>query len=215
SDDTVEAIEAARAHSTRDIVVIHRDPGERSGGLGGAVVAGMRAARGEWVCVMDADLQHPPEVIPRLLDRADGGGADLVVASRYSADEAVDGFGRVRSAVSRVSTTLARGFFPMRLRGVTDPLSGFFLVRRTAVDLERLRPRGFKILLEILARSSGLHTAEVAFEFGRRNAGKSKASVREGLRYLAQLCSLRAGESLATFARFGFVGASGLVINLL
>ena len=78
-------------------------------------------------------------------------------------------------------------------------MSGFFLVRRDKLDLDALKPRGFKVLLEILIRTPGLHTSEVAFRFDRRHAGKSKASVREGGRYLAQLLRLR-------LARFGVVG---------
>ena len=85
-------------------------------------------------------------------------------------------------------------------------MSGFFLVRRDALQLDGLRPRGFKILLEILVRHPHLRAAEVSFEFGERYAGRSKASVREGLRYLALLTRLR-------FARFGLVGLSGLVVN--
>jgi putative flippase GtrA len=96
--------------------------------------------------------------------------------------------------------------FPRRLRKVSDPMSGFFLVRREAVDIDGLRPRGFKILLDLLVRNPGLRAAEVAFTFGEREAGRSKATIREGLRYLSLLARLR-------FARFGVVGLSGLVVN--
>ena len=94
---------------------------------------------------------------------------------------------------SRSTTTAARMLFPRRLRGVTDPMSGFFLVRREALDLDALRPRGFKILLEILVRHPGLRAAEVSFTFGERHAGRSKASIREALRYLgaARAAALR------------------------
>ena len=77
--------------------------------------------------------------------------------------------------------------FRRRLHDLTDPMSGFFMVRRAAVDLDTLQPNGFKILLEIVVRTPALRVAEVPFEFGTRYAGDSKASVSEGARYLAQL----------------------------
>jgi putative flippase GtrA len=157
---------------------------------------------------MDADLQHPPELIASLLEQAESRELDLVVASRYCEGRERNGFGWARAMASRASTTAARLLFPQRLRGVTDPMSGFFLVRREALDLDKLRPRGFKILLEILVRHPGVRVGEVWFAFGERHAGESKATIREGLRYLTLLARLR-------FARFGVVGASGLVVNTL
>jgi dolichol-phosphate mannosyltransferase len=129
-----------------------------------------------------------------------------VVASRYCDQGSAESFGWVRGMASRSTTTAAHVVFPRRLREVTDPMSGFFLLRRESIALDRLRPRGFKILLEILVRNPALRVAEVSFRFGERHAGTSKAGVREGLRYLSLLTRLR-------FARFGIVGASGLVVN--
>jgi len=208
TDGTADAIGALNGRPERDIVLL-RQPRERQmSGLGGAVVHGLRAARAPWACVMDADLQHPPELIAELLEEAESGELDLVVASRYCKRGDAEGLGKARAMASRSTTGAARLLFPHRLRNVTDPMSGFFLVRRDAVDLARLRPRGFKILLEILIRNPALRTAEVSFTFGERHAGKSKATIREGLRYLSLLARLR-------FARFGAVGASGLVVNTL
>src|SRR5690606_38293475 len=172
-DDTVAAIESLERSPDRVIRVIHRPRGERQGGLGGAVVVGLRAARADWVCVMDADLQHPPEVIPSLLERARATHADLVIASRYCGDGSLGRMGELRAAASRATTILAKIVFPGRLRGVTDPMSGFFLVCRRAVDPDSLRPCGFKILLEILIRTGGLQVAEVPYRFGERHAGES------------------------------------------
>lgn len=193
-DETPEAIRsvalAGRAGRC-GVALIHREARQRQGGLGGAVVEGLRAARSRWVCVMDADLQHPPEVIPRLLAAAEDRGADLVVASRYRDHGHAGGLSAMRTGISRASTLAAKALFPRRLRAVTDPMSGFFLVRRDAVDIDRLRPRGFKILLELLVREGELRTTEVGFAFGARHAGISKGSLREGLRYLGHLCRLR------------------------
>ena len=89
------------------------------------------------------------------------------------------------------ATGLARLLFPRTLAPVTDPMSGFFVVRTLAIDPAALRPRGFKILLEVLVRTPRLRVAEVPFEFAERHAGKSKASAREMARYLRQLVALR------------------------
>ncbi len=166
---------------------------------------------------MDADLQHPPEIIERLVARANEGDADVVLASRHcdGGETADPAFSGLRSFLSWGSTASARLLFPARLRGVTDPMSGFFLVRRDALELDRLRPRGFKILLEILGRTRGLKIAEVPFTFGERHAGESKASLREGLAYLRQLVDLRVGAFIGRLSRFAVVGLSGIPVNML
>jgi glycosyltransferase involved in cell wall biosynthesis len=209
ADVVRDEIERRRGQAIR---LIHRAAEDRVGGLGGAVVAGMRLARAQWVCVMDADLQHPPDLVPQLLRRAAQGDVDAVVASRFCSDGHADEFGRGRRLLSRSSTLLAARLFSRDLRNVTDPMSGFFLVRRSAVDLDALRPHGFKILLEILVRSR-LRVAEVPFSFGVRFNGESKASAKEGARYLRQLWRLRLRNLSLRFGRFGLVGASGLVVN--
>jgi dolichol-phosphate mannosyltransferase len=162
---------------------------------------------------MDGDLQHPPALIEDLYTRARNDKLDLVVASRYLRPGRVGSFSRVRSCVSRLSTTAAKLFFPRALRGLSDPMSGFFLIRRAAVELDSLKPHGFKILLELLVRGRRLTTCEVSYEFGVRHAGESKASLREGLRYLRHLLRLRIDGRLLRFVEFGLVGASGIAVN--
>jgi len=195
-DDTPVVIDAlaGRQDGCR-VSLIHRQGPQRTGGLGGAVVAGLRAVRAPWACVLDADLQHPPEVIPDLLAAAERDRADLVIASRYCGQGRADGLGPVRARISTACGSAARLLFPLRLDGVTDPMSGFFLVRRSAVDLDALRPRGFKILLELLVRSRGLRITEVGYAFAGRSAGESKGSLREGLTYAASLGVLRLGRA--------------------
>ena len=205
TDGTADFIEERAPFCEREIVLLRQTPDRGRSGLGAAVIQGLRAARGSWACVMDADLQHPPELVAALLEEAESHELDLVVASRYCG-EGSTGFGWARAMASRSTTSAARMLFPRRLRNVSDPMSGFFLVRREAVDPEALRPRGFKILLDLLIRTPELRTGEVSFTFGERHAGRSKATIREGLRYLSLLARLR-------FARFGIVGASGLVVN--
>ncbi|MEV6923360.1 polyprenol monophosphomannose synthase [Dactylosporangium sp. NPDC051485] len=191
-DDTPETIRAAGASAPDRIRLLHRLPGQRPGGLGGAVVAGIAAARTPWVVVMDGDLQHPPETVPALIEAATEAGADVVVASRYRGPGRSDGLGGLlRRLVSRASGTLARLAFPLRLRPVTDPMSGFFAVRREAVEPSDLRPNGYKILLEILVRGRIDRVVEVPYTFQARHAGASKASLREGLRFGYHLARLR------------------------
>jgi len=190
-DDTPAAIAYLAPSVDFPVAVVHREPGHRDGGLSGAVLEGFRRARGEWLAVMDADLQHPPEVLADLYATAGSARADIVCATRNQSGGGRDGLGAARDLISKSFTTFARRAFPRRLRGVSDPMSGFFLVRRAAVDASTLRPTGFKILLEILVRTPGLRRAEVAYEFAPRFAGDSKASLREGVTYLRHLARLR------------------------
>jgi glycosyltransferase involved in cell wall biosynthesis len=191
-DETPTVIQAARERGlgSLDTRLLHRPVGQRGGGLGGAVLAGLEQTDTPWVCVMDGDLQHPPEVVPSLLTAARAADADLVVASRYIPGGRNEGLGPVRSAVSWASTVLAKATFPHRLRGIRDPMSGFFLFRRESLT-ETMTPRGFKILLEVAVRHPGLIRREVPFVFVERTLGTSKGTIREGLRYLRLLVEMR------------------------
>jgi cellulose synthase/poly-beta-1,6-N-acetylglucosamine synthase-like glycosyltransferase/putative flippase GtrA len=225
SDDslTVQAIYAAAAgartvHSGLDIVVFHRAGEERWGGLAGAVIDGFRRARSANAVVMDADLQHPPELVPALLSRLAGGG-ELVMASRYRAGGSAGGLnGPVRHLVSRASTLLAKASFPFVLRGVSDPMTGFFALRLDLVDVDQLHARGFKILLEILARHPRLRRAEVPLRFDRRYSGDSKGDPRQGLEYVSQLARLRfataGGKRVSHFAFGGALAAVAGIVML-
>jgi dolichol-phosphate mannosyltransferase len=211
TDTTPEIICKLIERAPLPVRLLHRESPE--GGLAGAVVLGIANARGERVLVMDGDLQHPPELVPTMLDGLnDEDGVELVVASRYVDGGDAGGLSSLgRRWVSSSSTVLAQACFPKRVgRVCSDPMTGFFAFRRDAVDLDRLRPRGFKILLEILARHD-LEVREVPFTFGERFAGESKADWRNGLTFIYQLASLRMGR----MSRFAVVGALGTVVNLL
>lgn len=207
-DDTPDVVRAVAATAPVPVRLLHRTDGV--GGLSGAVQEGLRDSRADWCLVMDGDLQHPPELIPVMLAEARGEGVDVVVASRYTGDGSSSGLANVvRHAVSSSSTALTRAMFPRRLAECSDPMTGFFVVRRRSVDLARLRPRGFKILLEILARHR-LSVSEVPFVFGERHAGESKASFAQGLHFLQQLAALRFGR----MSRFAIIGGFGAVVNV-
>jgi dolichol-phosphate mannosyltransferase len=208
-DSTPDVIAREAARSGMRIRLMHRD--DPVGGLSGAVVAGMLASTAEWIVVMDGDLQHPPEMLPILLDAGADEEADVVVASRHINGGSNAGLdGAIRQMASGAAKMLTRAMFPFKLRHCTDPMTGFFAVRRDAVDVRTLRPQGFKILLEILARTS-LKVVEEPFVFAERRAGVSKATFGQGLKFLSQLAALRFGR----LSGFALVGAVGAVVNIL
>lgn len=204
TDDTAAEIARVAADAPLPVRILRRERNE--GGLGGAVIAGLAAAASDVCVVMDGDLQHPPELIPALLTRHAQGDADVVAASRYIGGGDTSGLGTaVRFGVSRGATWLTKAMFPRRLALSTDPMTGFFLVDRARLDLPALRPQGFKVLLEILARTD-LRIAEVPMEFGERRHGDSKASLRQGATFVAHLARLRFGK-MSLFALIGVLGA--------
>ncbi|AWT45172.1 MULTISPECIES: glycosyltransferase [Streptomyces] len=213
TDDTPEVISEAAQDCPFPVTVLHRE--EPAGGLGGAVVEGMKAAGSEWIVVMDGDCQHPPSLVPELVATGQRTNAGLVVASRYLPGGSRAGLaGGYRVAVSRGATWLTKALFPGRLRGISDPMSGFFAVRRADLTAETLKPLGYKILLELAVRSRPRAVAEVPFVFQERYAGESKSTAREGVRFLRHLAGLRTDAPLARMIGFGLIGASGFVPNL-
>jgi glycosyltransferase involved in cell wall biosynthesis len=172
--------------------LLHRPKGMRSGGLGGAVRDGFAVARGRVVAVMDADLQHPPEVLPGLIAPVLSGEADLVAGSRYGWAGADAGLSsQWRHLVSGGCRWLVQLSVPSS-RPLQDPLSGLFALRRSLLEGVELRPAGYKILLEVTVRARPATVANVGFNFGPRYAGRSKATLREGFvffRHLARLVS--------------------------
>ncbi len=208
SDDTASEVRRVAASASLPVRVIHRE--QNVGGLGGAVVLGLAEADADVCIVMDGDLQHPPELVPAMLDRHAAGDADVVAASRYIGGGDSQGLGTaMRFGVSRAATLLTKGMFPRRLARSTDPMTGFFLVDRRRIDVAELKPQGFKILLEILARSD-VRIAEVPMEFAERRHGTSKATLRQGATFVAHLTRLRFGK----MSLFAFIGVLGAAANL-
>src|SRR5215212_6529534 len=217
TDKTPEVIRSLGEEDDR-IVLIHREGPERDGGLSTAVTTGMDAVanESEYTCVMDADLQHPPEKVREMLEEARTSGADVVVASRYARGGSYTGLsGPLRKAVSLGTKYLAQLVFK-EAKKTSDPLSGFFLIRNTAISGIQFRPTGFKILLEVLVCAPELKVVEVPLNFRARNAGVSKANVGQGLEYLAHIASLFwYVPSAGRFWKFTLVGASGVLVNML
>ena len=160
----------------------------RKMGLASAVLEGMKVAKHEFVAVMDADLQHPPELLPKLLEKA-GKGHDVVIASRYVEGGGVERWSFWRRLISRGATLLAHALLP-KTRNVKDPLSGFFLFKKSVVEGVELNPIGYKLLLEVLVRERYESVAEVPYVFKARRRGRSKLGLKEVLDYVVFLFKL-------------------------
>jgi dolichol-phosphate mannosyltransferase len=176
-DGTENIVHDVASQDARVRLLVRR--GER--GLAGAISDGWSCSQADVLGVIDADLQHPPELLPQLWERIQG-GCDIAIASRYTQPDSLRSWNFARRAVSKLGILLARPVQKPSL-AVKDPLSGFFLVRRRCLDGLSLQRHGFKILLEILVRGKIGRAAEVPFVFGLRQGGASKASLGTGLHY--------------------------------
>jgi dolichol-phosphate mannosyltransferase len=185
TDGTADRVREISARDARVKVIVRQD--ER--GLASAVVRGWQSSPAAVLGVMDADLQHPPELLPDLW-RAIQTGNDLALASRYVPSASMKGWSFTRRVLS-VAGIWTTGFVVPKNRRVSDPASGFFLVRREAIAGLPLAAQGFKLLLEILVRANITRVAEVPFRFGVRQAGKSKGSAAVVVDYFALLWKLR------------------------
>ncbi len=191
-------------------------------GLASACIEGISASAAPFFAVMDADHQHDEKILPQMLDKAMAGD-DIVVATRYAeGGSAGEGFSASRQAGSQLATRLSN-----TLTGVTlsDPMSGFFLMRREVFDevAPNLSDDGFKILLDIIvtamryrkANGQALAIGEVPYQFRERHAGASKMSPLIVVQFLGLLVSKMTGGLLPTsFLLFGLVGGTGLVVHL-
>jgi dolichol-phosphate mannosyltransferase len=211
-DGTADAVRALGAHDGRVRAI--RRVGRR--GLAGAIIEGMLAASAETVAVIDADLQHDEKLLPAMLACIETGEADLVIATRYAqSGEAKAGFSRFRQSISSFATRLTN----VLLRtNVSDPMSGFFVIRRDVVDkvAPALATGGFKLLLDILASAPpGLRIAEMPYQFRPRQLGQSKLDALVIADFVGLLLAKLSRNSISPrFFLFSFVGATGLLVHL-
>ncbi len=166
------------------ITVVHR-AGKL--GLGTAVIQGFASASAPIVGVIDADMSHPPDMLPKMLAAMERSSAEVVVGSRYIPGGGTRNWPMSRLIMSRAACLMARGLTPIR-----DATSGFFLIRRDLTREVAISAGGFKICLELLVRSCPTRLVEVPYVFEGRTAGESKMNVKEALGYLDQLRVLRA-----------------------
>ncbi len=212
SPDGTTAVVRKLAETDRRVRCIRRI-GRR--GLSGAAIEGILASSAHAVAVMDGDMQHDESLLPRMLDNIRKGD-DLVVATRYTDGGAMDaGFSGFRKKASQAATGLAT-----RVLGITvsDPMSGFFMMRRAAFDevAPDLSTQGFKILLDLIASRPGqLKISELPFHFRARAAGESKLDTLVATEYVALLLAKMTGDWVSLrFVTFTLIGLTGLVVHL-
>ena len=194
-------------------------------GLSSAVIRGWQAARGSILGVIDGDLQHPPEVLTQLWQKIEQ-GADLAVASRHVEGGGVSSWSVIRRFLSRGAQVLGLVILPEVVGRVSDPMSGYFMVRRKAIANTTLNPIGYKILLEVIGRGQIGEIGEVGYIFRERTEGESKVTWKQYLDYIQHLIRLRLSTGrigkisqkvnfpIERFLRFGAVGFSGVFVDL-
>lgn len=188
-------------------------------GLSSAVIRGWQVSQGSILGVIDGDLQHPPEVLTQLL-REMTQGADLAVASRHVEGGGVSSWSVARRILSRGAQILGLIILPGVLGRVSDPMSGYFMVRRSAIAGAILNPVGYKILLEIIGRGKVREIAEVGYVFCERKEGESKVTWKQYVEYIHHLLRLRLSTGflakfpVGRFLRFGLVGLSGVFVDM-
>lgn len=198
---------------------------EHERGLSSAVIRGWQAAQGQVLGVIDGDLQHPPHILVEMLNAIEQ-GTDLAAASRHVEGGGVSSWSFVRRFLSRGAQLIGLVLLPRVLGRVSDPMSGYFMVRRSCITSCVLNPVGYKILIEVLARGNVRQIAEIGYVFQERHEGNSKVTWKQYIDYLHHLIRLRVdsgrigrfsarlGFPVGRFIRFGLVGLSGVFIDM-
>ena len=207
-DGTAEVARQQKPKCGKIKVIVRKN--ER--GLASAVIRGIKEASTKYVVVMDVDLQHPPSVVPKIVEKLKE-GYDLVVASRYTKGGGIENWSKIRLLISKGATLLARIFVP-KSSLTTDPMSGFFGLRKDVVEGVNLSPRGYKILLEILAKGKVKKVVDVPYVFRNRFAGESKLGGKVMLDYVLHLLKLakETGE-IKRMLVFSTIGLTGIFVN--
>ena len=183
-DGTAEAVRRySQAHT--EVRLVER---RAQKGLAGAITYGWEVSDADLVGVMDADLQHPPELLPELVTRVCQ-GSDIAIASRYLCADSMAAWNLPRRLISRLSVLASKPVQRSGLR-VRDPMSGYFVLQRECISGMEFQAAGFKLLLEILAKGNIRSVVEIPFKFGPRSGGKSKANGMTAVHYLSLLCRL-------------------------
>ncbi len=221
-DGTWEA--AQQLMGTYPQLLVMRRQQERC--LATAIIRGWQVSRGALLGVIDSDLQHPPATLSRLLDSLEEERGDIAVASRHVSGGGVSEWSLMRRILSRGAQLLGLMILPETVGAVSDPMSGYFIVRRRAIANVNLNPLGYKILLEVLSRGTIKTITEVGYVFQERFQGDSKVSASSYIDYLFHLLRLRmsrkrrgVGQNLrknsGRFLRFALVGFSGVFVDML
>lgn len=177
TDGTVDGV-IARDLPNVECLIRMSDPG-----LSASVVDGFNRAKSDIILVIDADFSHPPELIPAMY-KAILDGNDIVIGSRYMVRGGIENWPLSRRAISCGATLLSRVLLP----GITDPVSGFFAIRKSILDGAELKPKGYKILLEILCKTKWTRCTEIPYVFTNRKEGTSKLRTGTILEFMKQWC---------------------------
>jgi len=206
-DGTIEEIEKLKKEY-KNIILVER--GYRKG-LSSAFLDGVNYSNGKYVVLMDADLQHPPELLKKMYEKALE-GYDLVIASRYIKGGKIENWNIIREFISKTAIIIAYIFLPETLK-VKDPLSGYFLIRKDLLDNFNVsNPFSYKVLLDILVKVNYNKLIEIPYTFRERKYGRSKLGKKVIFSYLKQVFLL---FDISQFIKFYLVGLSGIIINLL
>jgi dolichol-phosphate mannosyltransferase len=215
SDATISIVnDLKRAKENVELLVRLNDHG-----LSQSVAEGFSYADSDLFIVIDADFSHPPVLIPQMYKEIRN-GSDIVIGSRYMEGGAIKKWPLKRRIISIGATFLGRLLFP----DITDPVSGFFAIRKQVVENAPLKPKGYKILLEVLGKGTWEKDREIPFEFVDREVGSSKLKIRTIVEYAQQVLDITlysfthhqsaAWREWKRIFRFGIVGLSGIVVNL-
>lgn len=217
-DGTYEEAERIRVETDRNVRPVLR---KEDSGLAKSVKKGFKEARGDSIVVMDADLQHPPEKVAEIYDKLSE-NTPLVVGTRYTGNGDIEGWTFFRKTVSKGANLLSKAFVP-EARKTSDPVSGFFGVKRDRVNPEELSPHGYKILLETLSQVRPEKVGEVGYVFEEREKGESKLGVQQYIKFLEHAAECRIKHhrfhekinprKSIRFLEFAAVGATGVAVN--
>ena len=185
-------------------------------GLSSAAIEGLLSSSASCLAVMDGDLQHDETLLPVMMSKLRDEGYDLAMGSRFAEGAEVGEFSSLRQKMSNLGNRFAQRVIKADL---TDPLSGFFMIRRDVFEenAHRLSGTGFKILIDILASSPHpLKVAELPFVFGQRQHGESKLDSLVIVEFLTLLIDKWLGHLIPVrFLFFTAVGSFGVIIHLL
>ncbi|CAE6496672.1 glycosyltransferase [Candidatus Nitrosotenuis uzonensis] len=217
-----EYLQSVKKLANHTIDIIHRKTKE---GLSSAILKGIQYATGNTIVVMDSDLSHPPNLLPKMLDALKHTKYDIVIASRYVKGGSIDGWTLKRKIMSKTATFIAKHGLGVSAK---DPMSGFFAFRRQVIQGLKFDAIGYKMLLEILVKKKNAKILEIPYTFTNRKFGSSKLDFRTVTDYLRAVWNLyRHGKAaareekrpsvgfLSKAGRFYSIGAIGLGINYL
>jgi len=204
------------------IDIIHRTA---KNGLSSAILSGIQRAAGDTIVVMDSDLSHPPQIIPKMIETFKQYQCDIVIASRYITGGKISGWNKKRKLISKIATIIAKQGLGVK---TNDPMSGFFAFKKGILKGLNFDAMGYKLLLEILVKKRGISIKEIPYTFTNRKFGSSKLDSSTIIDYMRSVWKLyrfgKAEENLekrksvkffSKAGRFYTIGASGFAINFL